>query len=70
MHFSRKHFGAVAGALFGWLIIQYGLFKAVFVLAALVAGWYVGRVLDGEVELGDLVQRGDYRQGPEPENFE
>jgi uncharacterized membrane protein len=59
-----KYLGLFAGLFFGWIIIHYGLFKAVFVAVLGAAGWYVGRVLDGEADLSGFVRR------PENEDLE
>ncbi len=52
-----SHLGAVAGLLFGWLVLQYGVIRAVFVLAVGAVGWLAGRVLDGDVDLSALSRR-------------
>jgi hypothetical protein len=54
---SAKHAGALFGLFLGWLIIQYGLVAAVFVLALAAAGWIVGRVLDGEIDVSRYIRR-------------
>ncbi|AVX20147.1 Small integral membrane protein [Carboxydocella sporoproducens DSM 16521] len=37
-----KTAGALIGLVFGWLTIHYGLFKAVFLLACVAGGFYLG----------------------------
>ena len=59
MQLRSKHVGALVGFLFAWLIIQYDLFRAVFILALAVVGWFVGRILDGEIHLPLSVGRRD-----------
>lgn len=54
-----KTIGALLGLLFGLLVVQYGFFKAVFVVVVMGIGWFVGRVLDGETNLGDLIRPRD-----------
>lgn len=51
MSIRAKHVGIAAGLLFGWAVVQYGFFRAVFIAVAGVVGWYIGRVLDGEIAL-------------------
>ena len=57
--FSSKHLGVLVGFGFGWLIVQYGFFKAFFVIVLAGAGWAVGRVLDGEIDLSRYLPRRD-----------
>jgi uncharacterized membrane protein len=59
MQVRSKHVGALVGLGVGWLIVQYGLIAAVFVLALAAAGWAVGRVLDGEIDVSRYVHRSD-----------
>jgi uncharacterized membrane protein len=61
MKLGSKHVGALLGLGFGWLAVQYGPFKAVFVAAVVGIGWFIGRVLDGETDISDYVRR----RGPE-----
>lgn len=46
-----KVLGTGAGILLGWLTIQYGLVKAIFVLLCLLVGYGIGAHLD---EQGDV----------------
>jgi uncharacterized membrane protein len=50
-----KYAGAALGLLFGWLIVQYGFFRALFVLVLAVIGWMIGRILDGEVDISEYL---------------
>jgi hypothetical protein len=61
MQLRTKHIGALVGFAFGWLIIQYGIVNAVFMLALAAAGWFVGRILDGEAQLSDYIRQRDDR---------
>ncbi len=54
-----KTIGALLGLLFGLLVVQFGFFKAVFVGVVMGIGWFVGRVLDGETNFGDLIRPRD-----------
>jgi uncharacterized membrane protein len=52
-----KVLGAAGGALFGWLIVQYGLFAAAFIVLLGVVGWLAGRVIEGELDLSAYMRR-------------
>ncbi len=57
MQVTAKHLGALYGLGLGWLIIQYGIVKAGFVVGVTVLGWMVGRILDGEVDVSSYIRR-------------
>jgi uncharacterized membrane protein len=52
-----KVLGAAGGLLLGWLIVQYGLFAAAFVVLLGVIGWLAGRVIEGELDLSAYMRR-------------
>ena len=54
-----KYAGALAGLVFGYLILRFGFVAAVFVLALAAVGWIVGRVLDGEIDVTSYIRRND-----------
>ncbi len=54
---SLRLVGVVGGTVFAWMIVQYGLFKAVFIVAGGVAGWLLARVLEGDLNLADYFRR-------------
>ena len=54
-----KHAGAAVGLLFGWLIVQYGFFRALFVAVLAGIGWVIGRILDGELDVSEYLSRRD-----------
>ena len=54
-----KYAGALAGLVFGYLILRFGFIKAVFVLALAAVGWVIGRVLDGEIDVTSYIRRND-----------
>jgi uncharacterized membrane protein len=64
MAFTSKHLGTLVGFGFGWLVVQYGFVRAVFVIAMAAAGWAVGRVLDGELDISRFIRTCD------PQDFE
>ena len=57
MKLSSKHIGILLGFGFGWLVLQHGFPKAVFVLAMAAVGWVIGRVLDGEIDVSQYIRR-------------
>ena len=57
-----QHVGALVGLIFGLAVIHYGFIRGVFLLALAVAGWFIGRVLDGELDVSDYLRRRD--EGP------
>lgn len=54
-----KVVGALAGLVFGWMVVAYGLAKTLFILACLVAGSFIGAWADGDTRLpiGDRRRR-------------
>ena len=59
MRMSSKHVGALLGLGFGWLVVQYGFFKAVFVAVVALLGWFLGRIVDGELDVTQYIRRRD-----------
>ncbi len=57
MQIKAKHVGAVLGFGFGWLIVHYNIFIAVFLAVTAIGGWYLGRVLDGETDIVEYLAR-------------
>lgn len=50
-----KIFGGFLGLLFGLLAIKYGLFKTIFISACAALGYYLGKRLDEQVGLRDIL---------------
>ncbi len=59
MQLQYKRIGAVAGLVMGCLIVRFGFIAAVFVMALAAVGWTFGRVLDGEIDVTQLLGRRD-----------
>ncbi len=57
MEIRSKHVGALLGLAFGWLIVQYNIYIAVFLAVMAGLGWFIGRVLDGEADLSEYIPR-------------
>lgn len=49
--------GAIAGLVVGVILIQFGFWEAVFLVACMGIGWWVGTILSREVNLGEWVTR-------------
>lgn len=64
MRLSPRHYCSFLGLAFGFLILHYGFVQAVFLAAMAAAGWFVGRVLEGEIDLSEFARR---REREEPE---
>jgi hypothetical protein len=54
---SGKTVGAVVGLAFGVVVLTYGVVAGGFLAACTFAGWWIGRLLDGEIHLGELLDR-------------
>ncbi|MEA3442299.1 MAG: DUF2273 domain-containing protein [Chloroflexota bacterium] len=52
-----KTIGAIAGLVVGLVIVTLGLLKAIIVALFVLAGWYVGKVYTGEIDLIDIYER-------------
>lgn len=57
MQFRAKHVCALLGFFFGWLIVHYNFFIAVFLAVTAALGWFVGKVLDGETDISEYIRR-------------
>jgi uncharacterized membrane protein len=57
MKLTSKHIGILLGFGFGWIVVQHGFVKGVFVLAMAAVGWVIGRVLDGEIDVSQYIRR-------------
>jgi len=54
---NPKTIGAIAGLVLGLIVIFVGFWKAVVVALFILAGWFIGKVLMGEIDLQDLYER-------------
>lgn len=52
-----KWIGALFGVAFGLAVIYFGFLRALGLAVCATAGWWIGRIADGEVSLLDLVER-------------
>lgn len=58
---TNKQWGAVIGGLIVFLIAIIGIGYAALVVIGAVVGYFVGRYLDGEIDLEDLRARAQGR---------
>ncbi len=56
-HNLGKLIGTAVGLLLGWMIIEYGLFKTLFVVILVIAGYLLGKQADEGEEPGSLFYR-------------
>ena len=54
---NPKTIGAIAGLVLGLIVIFVGFWKAIVVALFILAGWFIGKVLMGEIDLQDLYER-------------
>lgn len=63
---SSKHFGALLGFAFAAAWAGFGLGEAVLCLAGAGAFYLVGSFLEGDLDLVELQERFQQREGPQP----
>jgi uncharacterized membrane protein len=54
---NPKTTGVIAGLVLGLIVIFVGFWKAVVVALFILAGWFIGKVWMGEIDLQDLYER-------------
>lgn len=52
-----KLMGITLGLLLGWMILEYGLFKTLFVIVLVAIGYFFGKQADEGESLSSLVDR-------------
>ncbi|TCJ20485.1 DUF2273 domain-containing protein [Rubrobacter taiwanensis] len=57
MNWTMKNYGALIGGIIVFLIVWLGFASAVLVVAGAIIGYFIGRFLDGELDLSDLQDR-------------
>lgn len=57
MGFSTKTWGAIIGALFVFSAFEIGFLETVLVALAGIVGFFVGKFLDGEIDLQQIQNR-------------
>lgn len=59
---TNKHWGALIGGLAIFLIAVYGIGVAALVVLFAIIGYFVGKFLDGELEVEDIRERAQGRR--------
>lgn len=59
---TNKHWGALIGGLVIFLIAVYGVGVAALVVLFAIIGYFVGKFLDGEIEVEDIRDRAQGRR--------
>ena len=54
---NPKIIGAIAGLVLGLIVIIFGVLKAILVILFVLAGWFIGKVWTGEIDLRELYER-------------
>ena len=54
---NPKTIGVIAGLVLGLIVILVGFWEAIVVALFISAGWFIGKVLMGEIDLQDLYER-------------
>lgn len=54
---NYKILGLVFGFIFGVCVLVFGFFKALFVGLLALAGWWIGKVFEGEVDVKALTDQ-------------
>jgi len=54
---NPKTIGVIAGLVLGLIVILVGFWEAIVVALFILAGWFIGKVLMGEIDLQDLYER-------------
>ena len=64
--FNPKIIGAIAGLVLGLIVITLGVLEAILVALFILAGWFIGKVWMGEIDLQDLYERFMSSRGRRP----
>jgi len=64
INWTNKHWGAVIGALVMFSIALIGIADTALVVLVGVVGYFVGKFLDGDLDLEDLRERFQRRRQP------
>lgn len=52
-----KLIGVTVALILGWMILEYGLFKTLFVIGMVVVGYLIGKQLDDGQDIHSLLDR-------------
>ena len=54
---NPKTIGVIVGLVLGLIVIFVGFWKAIVVALFILAGWFIGKVWMGEIDLQDIYER-------------
>jgi len=54
---NPKTIGAIVGLVLGLVVLIFGVGQAIILGLFVLAGWYVGKVWSGEIDLAELYER-------------
>jgi uncharacterized membrane protein len=54
---NPKNVGAIIGLVLGLVVLIFGVGKAIILLLFVLAGWFVGKVWSGEIDLIEVYER-------------
>jgi len=63
---SPKVIGAIAGLVVGLVVICFGVLKAFILVLFILAGWLIGKIWMGEIDLLDIYERFTRSRGKRP----
>jgi len=63
---NPKVIGAIAGLIVGLIVIFFGVLKAFILALFILAGWFVGKIWMGEIDLLDVYERFMSSRGKRP----
>ena len=63
---NPKIIGAIAGLVLGLIVIIFGVLEAILVILFVLAGWFIGKVRMGEIDLQELYERFTSSRGRRP----
>jgi len=63
---NPKIIGAIAGLVLGLIVIIFGVLEAILVILFVLAGWFIGKVWMGEIDLQELYERFKSGRGKGP----
>ena len=63
---NPKIIGAISGLVLGLIVIIFGVLEAILVILFVLAGWFIGKVRMGEIDLQELYERFTSSRGGKP----
>ena len=63
---NPKIIGAIAGLVLGLIVVIFGVLEAILVILFVLAGWFIGKVWMGEIDLQELYERFKSGRGKGP----